>query len=160
MHLRFFNLGNFGSDGNSGNALILLDPPRADIDTKELERFAGRAQRLACVRAPVDILITDSQRLRRLNQRFRRQDKATDVLSFPDSEQEGGDIAISADIAGEHASRYGHSLQDELKVLILHGMLHLVGYDHERDNGEMAARELTLRARLGLPTSLIERSRR
>ena len=140
--------------------MILLDSVGFDIDTKELERFVKRAQRLAGVRAQVDILISGSQRLRRLNRRFRRRDKATDVLSFPHPKQGGGDIAISADIAAESVSRFGHSLQDELKVLILHGLLHLAGYDHERDNGEMATRELTLRAKLGLPTSLTERSER
>jgi probable rRNA maturation factor len=141
--------------------LILFDPPRRDINNlEELEGFARRAQRLAGVRGEVDIVITSNRRLRELNRRFRRKDRATDVLSFSRPDEGGGDIAISAEIAAENANRYGHPVGDEVKVLILHGMLHLAGYDHERDNGEMAANENALRARLGLPTALIERSTR
>ena len=106
----------------------------------------------------MDILITSNQRLRDLNRRFRRKDRPTDVLSFPNPGG-GGDIAISAGIAAENAARYGHAPVEELKILILHGMLHLAGYDHERDNGEMAAREAALRRQLGLPNSLTERSK-
>ncbi len=100
--------------------------------------------------------------MRQLNRRFRRKDKATDVLSFPAgnqfSELSAGDLAISAQIAAANARRMGHSTSNEIKVLILHGMLHLAGYDHETDNGEMAREEQRLRKSLGLPTALIERS--
>lgn len=88
------------------------------------------------------------------------------MLSFPRRNQvkniaeAGGDIAISAEIAAANAARYGHAAFDELKILILHGMLHLAGYDHERDNGEMAAKEAALRKRFGLPNTLIERSKK
>ncbi len=139
--------------------MVLLDPPRHDIDSAELNRFALRARRLAGVVGNVDILISGNDRLRRLNRHFRKKNKPTDVLSFPSPEGNGGDIAISAEIAAENASRYGHAVSHELKVLILHGMLHLAGYDHERDNGEMAAREHALRKRLSLATSLIERNK-
>jgi probable rRNA maturation factor len=150
----------FKNFGNSGNLLVLVDPPREDVNEAALQRFAGRARQFAGVRGQVDVLITDNRRLRELNRRFRHKDHPTDVLSFPRPEESGGDIAISAEMAAENAAQYGHALGDELLVLILHGMLHLAGYDHERDNGEMAARESALRSRLGLPTALIERSRK
>ncbi len=94
-----------------------------------------------------------------LNRRFRRRNTATDVLSFP-SEVPGiaGDIAISLEIAASNASALGHSLVEEVKILILHGLLHLAGHDHETDNGEMLAREGRLRLKFGLPTGLIERA--
>ena len=122
----------------------------------ELNRFVRRAQTLTRVRGEVTVLVTGNARVQELNRRFRRKNKPTDVLSFPGTE--GGDIAISAEIALQNARRYGHRRLDELKILVLHGMLHLAGYDHERDNGIMAAREARLRARLGLPASLIERA--
>jgi len=74
------------------------------------------------------------------------------------SRPEGGDIAISADIALENAGRYGHAAAEELKILVLHGMLHLAGYDHEADQGRMAKAEARLRAQLKLPASLIDRT--
>jgi probable rRNA maturation factor len=126
------------------------------LNTAQLQRFARRAQTLARVKGEVDILISSNKRLRDLNRRFRRKDKATDVLSFP--RPSGGDIAISAQIALENAQRYGHTLASELKILVLHGMLHLAGYDHERDNGRMARAESRLRSQLKLPASLIDRT--
>lgn len=123
-----------------------------------MARFARQAKKLAGVPGEVAVLVAGNSRLRELNRRFRKKDKATDVLSFPRSD--GGDIAISATIAGENAQRYGHALSDELKVLILHGLLHLAGYDHESDQGEMAAREAALRKKLKLPGSLIARASR
>jgi probable rRNA maturation factor len=91
--------------------------------------------------------------LRRLNREFRGEDYATDVLSFPPE-----DIAISFDRAGAQADELGHSLEDELRILMLHGLLHLAGMDHETDSGEMARVELRWRQRLGLPVGLIERA--
>jgi len=95
--------------------------------------------------------------VRALNRSFRRKDKPTDVLSFPGPQ--GGDIAICAEIARQNAHRLGHSVTEEIKVLMLHGMLHLAGYDHETDAGEMERKEAHLRAKLKLPVSLIQRSR-
>jgi probable rRNA maturation factor len=135
--------------------MVILEK-KVEAAVTELNSFVRKAQRLAGVHGEVDVLITGDRQVQELNRRFRRKDKPTDVLSFP--RIEGGDIAISADIAGENARRYGHSFAEELKVLILHGMLHLAGYDHERDNGRMAAREERLRAELKLPTALIERA--
>ncbi len=80
------------------------------------------------------------------------------MLSFPSLAGPGGDIAIAREIAAANARILGHSLTTELKILILHGLLHLAGYDHESDNGEMTARESQLRQELGLPFGLIERT--
>ena len=141
--------------------MVIFDPPITGVSTSsvsaaQLQRFARRAQKLAEVQGEVDILIATNKRLRELNRRFRRKDKPTDVLSFP--RPSGGDIAISAQIALENAQRYGHSLASELKILVLHGMLHLAGYDHESDNGRMARVESRLRSQLKLPASLIDRA--
>jgi len=136
--------------------VIILEASLDDVDEADLDRFARRARKLAGVSGEVAVLITGNRQVRQLNQRFRKKDKATDVLSFP--RHGGGDIAISAQIASENAKRYGHAPADELKVLILHGMLHLAGYDHETDNGDMAAQESALRKKLKLPDSLIQRT--
>ena len=140
--------------------MILIDPPLEGISQLSLARFARRAQKLVRVPGEVDVLVTGNRQVRALNRRFRKKDKATDVLSFHRDGGRGGDIAISASIAAANAIRYDHALIEEFKILILHGILHLAGYDHERDNGEMATREKALRARLGLPGSLTERSER
>jgi probable rRNA maturation factor len=133
-----------------------------------LDRFVLRARRAAGLRGAVNVLITSSAAVRSLNRRFRAQDNATDVLSFPSSLPSrkagkrpalAGDIAISAEIAAQNAAPLKHSTAEEVKILILHGMLHLAGFDHERDNGEMARKELKLRRALGLPAALIERAR-
>jgi probable rRNA maturation factor len=143
--------------------------------TKELSRlavarFANRAQRAAGVRGEVNILLTSDAEIERLNHQFRGQAKPTDVLSFPAlapaagsaalpvAAPAGGDIAISLATARAQAAVLGHSLLTEVKVLILHGMLHLAGHDHERDRGQMRRREQRLRAELHLPSGLIERS--
>ncbi|HLK07847.1 MAG TPA: rRNA maturation RNase YbeY [Candidatus Angelobacter sp.] len=141
--------------------MVIFDPPISGasprgVNAAQLQRFARRAQKLAEVQGDVDILIATNKRLRDLNRRFRLKDKPTDVLSFP--RPSGGDIAISAQIALDNAQRYGHSLAIELKILVLHGMLHLAGYDHESDNGRMARAEARLRSQLKLPASLIDRT--
>lgn len=126
------------------------------VTPAQMQRFVRQAQTLAKVKGEVDVLISGNQRLREFNRRFRRKNKPTDVLSFP--RPSGGDIAISAEIARENARLYGHSIGEELKILVLHGMLHLAGYDHESDNGRMARIEARLRSRLKLPASLIDRA--
>ena len=126
------------------------------VTPAQIQRFVRQAQTLAKVQGEVDVLISGNQRLRELNRRFRRKNKPTDVLSFP--RPSGGDIAISAQIARDNARLYGHSTAEELKILALHGMLHLAGYDHESDNGRMARVEARLRSRLKLPASLIDRA--
>lgn len=136
--------------------MVILEKHVNGVAATELNRFVRRAQSLAKVTGEVGVLITGSARVQELNRRFRRKNKPTDVISFPHTE--GGDIAISVDIACQNARIYGHGTADELKILILHGMLHLAGYDHERDNGHMAAKEAQLRAQLKLPSSLIDRT--
>jgi probable rRNA maturation factor len=139
--------------------LIILKKKLAGVSERSLDAFATRARTAAGLKGHVQVLITSSDELRDLNRRFRRKDKPTDVLSFPAIlDGEAGDIAISADIASENAYLLGHSLEEELKILILHGLLHLAGHDHEKDGGEMEARESELRERLKLPSSLIERT--
>jgi probable rRNA maturation factor len=127
---------------------------------RALGRFVARARRVAGLQGDVHILITSSRALRQLNRQFRKKDKPTDVLSFPPALAGGyaGDIAISAEIAVQQAQALGHSLAQELKVLMLHGILHLAGYDHETDDGEMARKEERLRRQLGLTTGLIRRT--
>ena len=140
--------------------MVILEKKLEGVSAAALARFAARARRAARLRGDVGILVAGDGRLRALNRRFRRKDKPTDVLSFPAAGHgQAGDIAISATTARRNARHFGHPLADELKILILHGMLHLVGYDHERDQGEMARREERLRRALGLPLALIGRTR-
>lgn len=126
---------------------------------KPLSLFAAKVCTAAGLQGDVAILIGTNADLRQMNRWYRGKDSATDVLSFTsDLSGHAGDIAISADIAAANAKQLGHSLSDELKILVLHGVLHLAGFDHETDGGEMAEREGTLRARFGLPQSLIARA--
>lgn len=107
-------------------------------------------------------LITDDRELRRLNREFLGKDYATDVLSFPQGGDAGalGEIAVSVQRAAEHAAGFGHDCETEIRILMLHGLLHLLGMDHETDRGRMAGAETRWRRKLGLPTGLIERTRR
>ena len=142
--------------------MIEIGKSAKGIEEPRLLRFLSLARKAAGIRGDVSVLLTSSSQMRTLNRVFRGKDKPTDVLSFPAvaavNRKFAGDIAISLDIAGKNAKELGHDLEDETKVLILHGLLHLAGYDHEIDNGEMAKREARLRSRLGLPLSLTERS--
>jgi probable rRNA maturation factor len=109
----------------------------------------------------VDILLADDAALRKLNREFRHKDAATDVLSFPalaNQDKVAGDLAISLETAARQATDNGHSLEEEVKILLLHGVLHLAGHDHEPDNGDMRRLEQKLRVALGLPAGLIERA--
>ena len=111
-------------------------------------------------------LVSDA-RMRTLNRRFRGKDYATDVLSFPaeaksssqspDSSPYLGDIVIATGVARRRARTAGHPATEELRILALHGLLHLLGYDHERDNGQMARVERRLRQKGGLREALTER---
>ncbi|MBV8050158.1 MAG: rRNA maturation RNase YbeY [Acidobacteriaceae bacterium] len=134
------------------------------LSESKLARFVSRAKRAAKLQGEVHVLVTTDSDLRRLNQRFRGKDKATDVLSFPavsvGKNGLAGDVAISAQMARENAQRLGHTVAQEVEILALHGILHLAGYDHEIDRGEMAAREARLRRALGLPLALIQRNSR
>lgn len=130
-----------------------------------LTRVAPRS-----ARGLVDIAIVGDRRMRALNRMFRGVDAATDVLSFPagpDGPQAGrrgrqasplGDIAIASGVAARQAREQGHAMGTELRILALHGLLHLLGYDHEHDRGEMRRLEDRLRRRAGLPAGLIARA--
>ena len=118
----------------------------------------------ARARGLVTIAIVSDREMRRLNRAYRRVDKTTDVLSFPAGESftgiELGDLAVSGPAARRQAREHGHSTDVELRILALHGLLHLLGYDHETDQGEMLRLEERLRRRAGLPAGLIARSPR
>lgn len=139
-----------------------------DVRPLALRRFARRLQREVCRGRSFDCLVTGDAELRRLNREFRGKDYATDVLSFPiDGAPTGaatgggaslGDIAISFQRARAQAREFGHEPEREIRILMLHGVLHLLGMDHEIGPG-MARAEKRWRARLGLPPGLIERSR-
>lgn len=146
---------------NAETGLVILKKRVVGLSEAVLARFLTRARRVAGLKGNVNVLITSSREIQSLNRRFRGKNKATDVLSFPALESAGnafaGDIAISADVAAQGARRFGHKTADEIKILALHGVLHLAGYDHENDKGEMARKEQQLRKKLGLPLGLIER---
>jgi probable rRNA maturation factor len=138
---------------------VILERRRTkDLSRLALARFANKAQRAAGLSGEVNILLTGDSEMQRLNLQFRHKDKPTDVLSFPAAQpSEGGDIAISIGTARAQAAEIGHDLLTEVKVLILHGMLHLTGHDHEVDRGQMSRLEQKLRTELKLPAGLIER---
>jgi len=144
--------------------LVILRKPVAGLSDTGLAKFVARASRASQLAGTVNVLVTGSSELRSLNRRFRGKDQPTDVLSFPPGPifviGLAGDIAISADIAKQNALRLGHSAAQEIKILTLHGVLHLAGYDHETDYGTMAGKETQLRRSLGLPLGLIERDGR
>jgi len=152
--------------------MITLELPRTMATEREawqglgvsrvgLVRFLRELQTAVGVRGEVAVLLASDMTLRKLNRQFRGKDKATDVLSFPPScmggAQHGGDVAISFETARRQADEHGHELDEELRILMLHGLLHLAGMDHETDEGEMAERETKLRKKLKLPSGLIAR---
>jgi probable rRNA maturation factor len=154
--------------------MISIEPPSRSFDMSGVSKpglslFLRAAQRAVGLEGEVQVLLADDRTLRRLNRRFRGKDRATDVLSFPAAAttvffgepggaELAGDLAISLETAARQAARFGHSLRDEVRVLLLHGLLHLTGFDHERDRGEMAAKEAELRRELGLTPGLIARA--
>ena len=127
---------------------------RFKVDTEAWTTFATKA--LAAIgngESSATIAFVSDKRIRELNRQFRGIDKATDVLSFPADETDElnlGDIAISTETAATQAKENGLSFDDEIAQLILHGLLHLSGHDHETDNGEMNRLELRLRRTLGI----------
>ena len=141
--------------------MVIIQKAVVGLSEAALARFVARARRALRLRGTVTVLLTSSRELQRLNQRFRGKNKPTDVLSFPAmpvlTQGFAGDVAISAEVAAQNARRFGHTVADEIKVLMLHGVLHLAGYDHEGDGGGMERKERQLRRSLGLPLGLIER---
>lgn len=149
--------------------MVILHKKVAGLSEASLSRFVRRACKTAGLRGAVNVLVTSSSAMRSLNLQFRGKNKPTDVLSFPAASSHAsgaargkkafaGEIAISAEIAAQSAERLGHSVALEIKILVLHGILHLAGFDHERDNGKMARKEAKCRRALRLPLSLTERA--
>ena len=136
----------------------------ATLDCAALETFAQTLQDRVAKRREFHCLVTSDAELQSLNRQFRRKDYPTDVLSFPSASPYVGpspylgDIAISIQRARSQAKEFGISLEDELCILMLHGVLHLTGLDHESDTGQMARGERRWRKTLGLTTSLTERA--
>ncbi len=125
---------------------------RVPVNEAALRRFGDRLARTVSLSpGSFSAVLVSDRRMREFNRRYRRKSGATDVLSFP-LEENGylGDVVISAETARRQARELGHGLQTELQLLLLHGVLHLMGYDHEADNGQMSRRERALRRRLGL----------
>jgi len=143
--------------------------------TVRVPGLAAWLRRVAPARArgEVGIALVSDRRIRSLNRQFRGVDAATDVLSFPAGDTTPGlragsrgaglplgDVVIARGVAARQAREAGHPLATELRVLALHGLLHLCGYDHERDGGRMARLERVLRRKGGLREGLIERGTR
>jgi probable rRNA maturation factor len=133
-------------------ATLLFQHPTRSVRRGELRSFW---QEITAALGTATCLVTTDAELRRLNREFRKKDYATDVLSFPGTP---GEIAISFDRAVEQSAEMGHSVDDELRILMIHGLLHLSGMDHETDSGEMARAEARWRNKLKLPVGLIERA--
>ncbi len=140
----------------SGLVVELVAPPgvRAPGLTRWLESVAP-----ARVRGTMTVALVSDARIRALNRTFRKKDQPTDVLSFPaDEPGQLGDVVIAIGVARRQAAAAGHALATELRVLALHGLLHLLGYDHEQDDGRMGRLERRLRREGGLREGLIERA--
>jgi probable rRNA maturation factor len=132
-------------------------PDGVNVATRGLGPWLARIAP-ASARGDLSIAIVSDRRMRALNRQFRGKDAVTDVLSFP-SDERGflGDIVIAGGVSKRQARGAGHTAQTELRVLALHGLLHLLGYDHEEDDGKMARAEMRLRKKAGLKEGLIER---
>lgn len=149
--------------------MIVIEPSirarfgRSAFTRRGLEIFLRDAQREAGLEGSVSVLLTGDREIRRLNREFRGKDKPTDVLSFPVGDgvpraRTAGDLAISVETAARESELRGHRLDVELRVLLLHGVLHLAGFDHETDQGQMERKENALRRKLGLEHGLIARA--
>jgi probable rRNA maturation factor len=148
--------------------MILNRQSRIPLEDRVLARFLTSVRReLKLGRREVTVCFLEDREIARLNGKFRGKPKPTDVLSFPASGRGDsgfpqddlphnngakvlGDIAISPQAARRNAKRFGRTLEEEIRILILHGVLHLAGYDHEADHGEMERIETRLRRKLGL----------
>jgi len=146
---------------NPATTYVLLKKRIPGATAALFERFVRRACGAVNLKGTVNVLITDNSEMRSLNRRFRAKDAATDVLSFPAVPGLPGSWREICDLwrhSRGKRKQLGHTVEDEIKILILHGALHLAGYDHEADNGKMARKEAQLRVGLKLPLALIERA--
>lgn len=147
------------SDPSDASRVLYRRAPRG-LPRRDLERFARQLETEVAGKRRFQCLITNDVELRRLNLQFRGKDYPTDVLSFPEpADGYLGELAISAERAAEQAAEFRHSTADEIRILMLHGVLHLLGMDHERDRGRMRRAESAWRDKLGLKAGLIERVR-
>ena len=133
--------------------LITYRRKPATLDTSMLESFAEILRNRVARGREFHCRLTNDAELQSLNAQFRGSDYPTDVLSF----EETGDIAISLQRARAQAREWGHTTEDEIRILMLHGVLHLTGMDHESDSGQMKRAEARWRVTLGLPNGLIQR---
>lgn len=140
---------------------ILFRRASARVPRRRLCEIALHTAHAVAPGSTFSCLFTDDRELRRLNREFLGHDYPTDVLSFPSPGPDGflGEMAVSVDRAAEQAREYGHTLEGELGILVLHGLLHLLGMDHQTDRGRMARAEAAWRRKLGLPAGLIQRAR-
>jgi probable rRNA maturation factor len=137
--------------------LVTFRRKPGSIDPSVIESFAETLRVRVASDREFHCLITGDTELRQLNKTYLGKDYATDVLSFPGTAPWLGDIAISMARARAQARQYSHAVEDELRILMLHGVLHLKGMDHEADGGRMARAEKRWRGLLALPAGLIER---
>ena len=140
--------------------LITYRRKPATLDTASLESFAETLRDRVARGREFHCRITNDAELQTLNGRFLGRDYPTDVLSFPSGTESAhvGDLAVSLQRARVQAREWSHTLEDEIRILMLHGVLHLLGMDHESDDGRMRRAELRWRRKFGLPNGLIERS--
>lgn len=139
---------------------LLIERATPRIGRTALRAFAETLRHDLCAGRAFTCLLTGDKELRRLNRQFLGHGYTTDVLSFPAGEPMGplGDIAISLERAKAQAAEHGHRIEEEVRILLLHGVLHLVGHDHENDDGLMCRVESEWRRKYGLPGGLIERT--
>ncbi|HEU0122868.1 MAG TPA: rRNA maturation RNase YbeY [Bryobacteraceae bacterium] len=144
-----------------GSTFLFRSAPKG-LDRKRLRHFQDTLSTHLTAGRSFTCLLTSDAELRRLNATFLGHDYPTDVLSFPSEEGEEslGDLAISAPRAKAQSEEFGHPIEIEIEILMLHGVLHLLGHDHETDKGAMRRLETRWRTKLGLPAGLIERARR
>jgi probable rRNA maturation factor len=144
-----------------GSNFLFRTAPRG-LDRKRLRLFHGTLTTLLTAGRTFTCLLTSDAELRRLNATFLGNDYPTDVLSFPalEGEESLGELALSAGRAKAQAAEFAHPVETEIEILMLHGVLHLLGHDHETDRGAMRRLESRWRQKLGLPAGLIERTRR
>jgi|GraSoiStandDraft_24_1057298.scaffolds.fasta_scaffold55859_2 probable rRNA maturation factor len=142
--------------------MVIVRKSVVGLTEASLTRFVRQAARAVALPGWVNVLLTTNNEMRSLNLRFRGKNTPTDVLSFspiaPLPVRFAGDIAISAEMAARNARNLGHSPAEEVKILALHGVMHLAGYDHEGESAVMARKEQRLRRSLNLPMGLIERT--
>lgn len=143
----------------SDGSIVLYRRAGTGLRREQLREFARHLSESVADRRTFVCLLTDDRELQRLNRMFLAQDSPTDVLSFPAGTGDGlGEIAISVERARQQAKEHGHSDDEEIRILMLHGVLHLLGMDHETDRGRMARAEKRWRRELNLPDGLIERA--